>query len=34
MKYLELNRTQQILLLEEVRNKTNLLEVVIEKTNG
>jgi len=31
MKYLELNKEQQILLLEEARNKTKLLEVVIEK---
>jgi hypothetical protein len=31
MKYLELNREQQLLLLDEVRKKTNLLEVVVEK---
>ena len=31
MKYLELNKEQQLLLLEEARNKTKLLEVVIEK---
>ena len=31
MKYLELNKEQQLLLLEEAHKKTNLVEVVIEK---